>query len=234
MNRDAWTPMDTDAPLPASFVGPAQDGTPHPVAAAAARTLLAQLADPALTGGVDFLAPGAGKMFGVLVVVDAGGARGFLRGFSGMVGQRWFVPGFVPPLFDAVAQDAFYPEGEAELERMRCALETLHGPAKLELVASRRKFSQALWRRLQDTYRISDAAGVVRTTTELFAPRVPPGGAGDCAGPKLLGAAYREGSRPVALAEVWWGAKMGARTHGSFHAPCLIKCGAVLAHMLGG
>ena len=193
-----------------------------------------QLADPGLTGGVDFMVAGAGKMFGVLVVVDDRGQRGFLRGFSGMVGQQWTVPGFVPPLFDATLLDTFWPRGEAEIGVMTRAIERLEGPAREQLVAKRRAHSQALWKQIQATYRIADASGRVRTNMELFAPRIPPGGAGDCAGPKLLGAAYRHGLRPQALAEVWWGATMAERTHCSFHAPCEIKCGPILAHMLGG
>ena len=40
---------------------------------------------------------------------------------------------------------------------------------------------------------------------DLFAPAMPPGGAGDCAAPKLFGHAQRAGLRPLALAEFWWG-----------------------------
>src|SRR5687768_14583980 len=56
-----------------------------------------------------------GKMFGVLVVANADGTTGALYGFSGMLDGRWRVDGFVPPVFDEAARDAFWPAGEDEL-----------------------------------------------------------------------------------------------------------------------
>jgi tRNA pseudouridine32 synthase/23S rRNA pseudouridine746 synthase len=85
-------------------------------------------------------------------------------------------------------------------------------------------------------YQIPNARGDVRSVRELFAPNAPPGGAGDCAGPKLFAHAQREGLQPIALAEFWWGAsaKGGAQEHGVYYPSCRGKCGPVLAHMLQG
>jgi tRNA pseudouridine32 synthase/23S rRNA pseudouridine746 synthase len=85
-------------------------------------------------------------------------------------------------------------------------------------------------------YEIPSARGQQRSLRALFAPATPPGGAGDCAAPKLLGHAQRAGLRPVALAEFWWGPPplTGGRTGGSFYPACRGKCGPVLAHMLDG
>jgi tRNA pseudouridine32 synthase / 23S rRNA pseudouridine746 synthase len=230
----------TSGARPSSFAPPAADGTPHPWAVLAAQALMRRLEDPAAVADHDLAAPGAGKMFGVLVVQDDAHQLAVLHGFSGMLARRWVVPGFVPPLFDAALLDAFWPAGEAELDAMTAEIETLRGrgpaghDARRRLEAERRARSQALWGRIQGTYRIPDRAGNLRTLAELFAPGVPPGGAGDCVAPKLVGAAHRLGLRPLALAELWWGASVGTRTHGSFHAPCARKCGPVLAHLLAG
>lgn len=231
-------PFDAGAvPRPARFTGPAVDGTPHPLAERAARSLMAEI--DALAVDHDLRAPGAGKMFGVLVVEDEHGALAVLRGFSGMLGRRWVVPGFVPPLFDPVALAAFWPAGEASVDAMTEQIDAWRRDASIDpaeirrLEAERRARSQGLWLRIMETYRIADRRGELRTMADLFAPGVPPGGAGDCAGPKLVGAAHGLGLRPLALAEVWWGAPMGTRTHGSFHAPCR-KCEPVLGHMLSG
>jgi len=229
---EGWAPLSWDDGLPEQLVAPADDGTPHPLAVAAAQVLMRQLAARELAGDVDFLQPAGGKMFGVLAVVDAGGTLGFLRGFSGMMRRRWNVPGFVPPLFDAAELASFWPNGEAELEAMTAAIATLEGTARAELCARRRAHSRALWARIQASYRIVDGRGRVRTNAEIFAPGAAPGGAGDCAGPKLLGAAYAAGLRPLALAELWWGAPLRERAHASFHAPCERKCGPILRHML--
>ena len=90
--------------------------------------------------------------------------------------------------------------------------------------------------RMLEGYQIPNARGDVRSVRELFAPNAPPGGAGDCAGPKLFAHAQREGLQPMALAEFWWGApaKGGAQEHGVYYPSCRRKCGPVLDHMLDG
>jgi tRNA pseudouridine32 synthase/23S rRNA pseudouridine746 synthase len=227
------TPLLAEAnEIPAGFVPPS---AAPPVPAARGAAVLARELDVTMAD-IDWFAPGAGKMFGVLVVRDAQGEVGFLRGFSGMVGGRWFIDGFAPPLFDVAARDAFWPAGEAELGVMTHRIGETTGTERRALVLRRRARSRELWAELMRTYRCADAKGVVRTVEELFAPAVAPGGAGDCAGPKLVGAAHALGLQPLALAEIWWGApsRDGSveRTHRSFHAPCDRKCGPVLAHML--
>ena len=89
---------------------------------------------------------------------------------------------------------------------------------------------------IHDTYSIVSARGEQRSLRSLFAPDEPPGGAGDCAAPKLLAFAYREGLRPLALLEFWWGAppSTGGRSAGVFYPACRGKCGPILGHMLEG
>ena len=183
-------------------------------------------------------------MFGVLVVEDASGMVGYLRGFSGMLGGEWNVEGWVPPTFDAAVRDAVWIEGEAEMralaeERATVASELVHGAASSALAAfdaSRAARSRELLPLIQEAYHFTNALGDVRSLRELFAPAEPPGGAGDCAAPKLLAAAYARGLRPLALAEVWWGSppRSGDRRAGSFYPACHGKCGPILTHMLRG
>ncbi len=89
---------------------------------------------------------------------------------------------------------------------------------------------------IHDTYRIANARGESRSLRELFAPAEPPGGAGDCAAPKLLALAYREGLRPIAFAEIWCGAPppTGDRHDGTLYPACRGKCGPILSHALAG
>jgi tRNA pseudouridine32 synthase/23S rRNA pseudouridine746 synthase len=96
--------------------------------------------------------------------------------------------------------------------------------------------SRDLMVQVHDSYVIASARGERRPLRALFAPGEPPGGAGDCAGPKLLGHAYRLGLRPVALAELWWGAPpiTGGRRAGQFYPSCRGKCGPILPFMLEG
>lgn len=88
--------------------------------------------------------------------------------------------------------------------------------------------------RIHNTYSLPNAAGEERPLRDIFAPAEPPGGAGDCAAPKLLAYAYRHGLEPIALAEVWVGPAMGGRRDGQFYPACRGKCGPILAHMLDG
>lgn len=89
---------------------------------------------------------------------------------------------------------------------------------------------------IQDTYRFANARGEVRSLRAIFAPDSPPGGAGDCAAPKLLAHAYREGLVPIALAEVWLGPPpvAGDRRANTCYPACRGKCASILAHVLEG
>lgn len=59
-----------------------------------------------------------GKMFGVLVVQHADGRVGFLRAFSGQLGGKWDIEGFVPPVFDRALRAAIEPAGEAAVKSL--------------------------------------------------------------------------------------------------------------------
>ncbi|MBK6488464.1 MAG: RluA family pseudouridine synthase [Gemmatimonadetes bacterium] len=201
---------------------------------------------------------GNGKMFGVLVVVAPDGAIGYLRGFSGMVNGQWDIDGWVPPVFDQHVRNHVWIPGEAEMldfaaqratliatlpptvpdtprsadaHRVSAARQALH-----TLDETRTARSRTLLRQIQDSYNFPSARGEVRSLRALFAPAEPPGGAGDCAAPKLLAHACRLGLRPLALAEFWWGAPpaTGDRRAGVFYAACRGKCLPILTHMLDG
>lgn len=107
---------------------------------------------------------------------------------------------------------------------------------RLALESLRAEHSRAAWRQIAEGYRIPNARGEEKTLAALFAPRLPPGGAGDCAAPKLLAHAYRHGLRPLALAEFWWGAPpaTGGFTPGAYFPACRAKCGEVLPWMMEG
>ncbi|HEX3479917.1 MAG TPA: RluA family pseudouridine synthase [Kofleriaceae bacterium] len=313
------------AAAPARLASPFDPGEPHPLARAAAGALIGELRGWPGLGLDDLDAPGGGKMFGVLIVAGPDGRIGTLRGFSGMLDGAWCVPGFVPPLFDPAARDAFWPAGERELGELDRALRALaddpdaavlraghaalaarhaaelaalrarhrdhrgarhaarqairaagadpaalhaHDQASRGDAAERRRLlaahaaeraaiatrldaldatraalarhraerSRALMTRIHDSYVLSSARGERRPLRALFAPGEPPSGAGDCAGPKLLGHAYRLGATPLALAEFWWGAPpaTGGRRAGQFYPSCRGKCGPLLAFMLDG
>ncbi len=116
-------------------------------------------------------------------------------------------------------------------------LEAFRAPLRA-LAEERRRRSAALQERLFDSYVLNNARGERRSLAEVFRRigRVPPGGAGECAAPKLLHYAYAHGLRPVAMAEFWQGASPEGevRHHGHFYPACKSKCEPILGFMLEG
>jgi tRNA pseudouridine32 synthase / 23S rRNA pseudouridine746 synthase len=217
---------------------PFDRGAVHPLAWRAAEALqqwLSAQANPAW----HLDAPHGGKMFGVLVVRAPDGTLGALRAFSGMLGGSWVVDGFAPPCFDVQRFSAVWSAGEAALNALAADRAALRYGVSAVLATRDRATvarSTEILSQLQVLYVLPNARGEVRALADLFAPRLPPGGAGDCAAPKLLAAAYAQGLQPIALAEFWWGAppRDGDRRHGAFYAACRGKCGPILSHMLTG
>ena len=238
-----FSPAPSAHDVPSRFPSPFDRAAVHPLARRAAVELIALLQSPAAdTWGLQNA--GGGKMFGVLVAEAPDGTLGYLRGFSGMLAGTWTLDGWAPPAFDIASRDAIWIPGEAEMLRFTADLEACaNDPARLagdmayqRLDDARAARSRELMPLIQATYRLCDATGAVRSLHEIFAPAKPPAGAGDCAAPKLLAAAYRHGLRPLALTEFWWGAppRSGDRRAGSFYPACHGKCGPILAHMLRG
>lgn len=120
---------------------------------------------------------------------------------------------------------------QAEIEAFETEIERLR--------TERKTRSAALQQRLFKQFQMLDACGRKRDLCDIFqdtAQKVPPAGAGECAAPKLLQYAYRNGLQPVAMAEFWWGdsPKNEIRRHGYYYPACKGKCEPILRHMLQG
>ena len=103
----------------------------------------------------------------------------------------------------------------------------------------RQQRSAELQMRLFAEFRMLNMRGEERDLCSIFAPtaqHTPPAGAGECAAPKLLQYAFKQGMRPIAMAEFWWGnsPKGEVRQHGTFYPACNGKCKPILEHMLQG
>ncbi|MBR5334549.1 MAG: RNA pseudouridine synthase [Alistipes sp.] len=108
-----------------------------------------------------------------------------------------------------------------------------------DLKHERQRRSAELQLRLFEQFRMLNAHGEECDLCDIFAPtpqQIPPAGAGECAAPKLLQYAYKNGLRPIAMAEFWWGnsPKGEVRQHGTFYPACNGKCKPILGHMLIG
>jgi len=133
-------------------------------------------------------------------------------------------------------------------KRMREALEPLRGRLAgilndIEGMKELRKVkSAALQEEIFRHFVFFNARGEKKDLLEIFKDYysgeavLPPGGAGECAAPKLLQYAYLHGMRPVAMGEFWYGdsPKGEIRRHGEFYPSCKGKCAPILGFMLQG
>ncbi|MCF0159895.1 MAG: RluA family pseudouridine synthase, partial [Bacteroidaceae bacterium] len=71
---------------------------------------------------------------------------------------------------------------------------------------------------------------------EIFKGNIPPGGTGECCAPKLMQAAYRQGWKPLCMAEFWMGPspKDELRMEGNYYPACRSKCKPILSFMMEG
>lgn len=96
--------------LPAQFTYPFEY-TPHPLTVLAAEQVQEELQTSADWHGFEE----EGKMFGVLVVNNSEGETGFLAAYSGNFNGRNDYPYFVPPVYDLLDPNGFFPAEEAAL-----------------------------------------------------------------------------------------------------------------------
>lgn len=107
------------------------------------------------------------------------------------------------------------------------------------LKTKRKTLSHALQQKIFAQYQFLNGKGEIKDLNSIFdasPDKTPPAGSGECAAPKLLHYAYKEGLMPLAMAEFWWGAspKSEVRQHGNFYPACQSKCQPILGHMLQG
>ncbi|MFY0606727.1 MAG: pseudouridylate synthase [Cyclobacteriaceae bacterium] len=187
-----------------------------------------------------------GKMFGVLVVRNTANEVGYLAGFSGKIGGKNHFKGFVPPVYDGLKEGSFLNLGMQELTRINAQISKLddehgidHTQEIIELKKLRRDNSNALQGRIFDNYQFLNVQGESKSLKEIFDATHhsnPPGGAGECAAPKLLQYAFLNKFQPLAIAEFFWGhsPKSVNWKHMSFYPACTHKCRPILNHMLKG
>lgn len=107
-----------------------------------------------------------GKMFGVLVVRNARGELGYLAAFSGKLADSNTLPGFVPPVFDMLAEDSFFLPEQAGINRINQRIEALE--SRPEIPQMQQKLESALSEHEQrlEAVRADMAAGRKRRKAE--------------------------------------------------------------------
>ena len=95
--------------------------TPHPLVREAAEAVIREI-----DGSEELSSMFAeGKMMGVLIVKDQEDNLLTLKGFSGTVGGKARIDGFVPPIFDLTCPGGYYREKEAEISEINSRTSSL-------------------------------------------------------------------------------------------------------------
>lgn len=213
--------LHTDLPKPERFTYPFFY-EPHPLCLLAAEEVKQEIRR---------INPKEGKMFGVLVVETTQQQLGFLAAYSGLLEGHNDWGYFVPPIFDAQQPNGYFKTREREIMASE----------------EHKQMSQELQTWLFHQYQLLNARGETKDLVDVWqdyhcSERIrrkfplPPGGTGDCCAPKLLQYAYKEGLKPICMAEFWWGEspKNLIRHHEQFYPACRGKCKPVLTWMMQG
>ncbi len=139
-------------------------------------------------------------------------------------------------------QKAELKRATARWQRQITECEEAVAPFKASIMVmkeERKRRSAALQRWLFEQFKVLNANGREKSLLDIFAEHsgiIPPGGAGECAAPKLLQYAYLNSLLPIAVAEFWVGeSPMGeVRRDGCFYGACKSKCEPILSFMLQG
>ena len=147
----------------------------------------------------------------------------------------------------ALVRESQYQKAElkrttARWHQQLAGCEAAVAPFKASIAAmkeERKHRSAALQRWLFEQFKVLNGSGSEKSLLDIFAQHsgiIPPGGAGECAAPKLLQYAYLNSLTPIAVAEFWIGASPAGevRRDGYFYGACKSKCEPILGFMLQG
>ena len=147
----------------------------------------------------------------------------------------------------ALVRESQYQKAElkrttARWQQQLAGCEAAVAPFKASIAAmkeERKHRSAALQRWLFEQFKVLNGSGSEKSLLDIFARHsgiIPPGGAGECAAPKLLQYAYLNSLTPIAVAEFWIGASPAGevRRDGCYYGACKSKCEPILGFMLQG
>ena len=179
-----------------------------------------------------------GKMFGVLVVQTIENSYKYLGTVSGMYPADTNRNNFVPSIFDVSADNYFINSGMTEVTAIGDEIKKATDPKIIAaLKDQRRQKSIGLQKQLFENYNFVNQSGLEMNLLDIFAKThsgLPPSASGDCAAPKLIQFAIKNGLKPLAIAEFWWGRpnKQKTREHLAFYPACKDKCRPILEYLL--
>lgn len=125
-------PEEMQFERPSSFTDPFRYA-PHPLVRHAASEVIERIdSDQRLSAAFK-----EGKMLGVLVCSDREGHPGYLAAFSGNVGGRSIIEGFVPPIFDLADPEGYFKKEETRISELTRRIDELAGGDRLKAAKDR-------------------------------------------------------------------------------------------------
>lgn len=194
-----------------------------------------------------------GKMLGILVYYRE--PLRYLVAYSGVInGLSDPDQYFVPPIYDLQNPADFYLQKDQEISELNLRIaslmvetETCREPSRRQSLESqikqqrqlRKQLSIALQNEIFRHFDVINPKGKYRNVVDIFADSrhaLPPGGTGECAGPRLLQFALEHGVVPLEMAEFWYGASPRStfRAHRQFYPACIEKCSPLITYMTQG
>lgn len=171
-------------------------------------------------------------MFGALVCLDENGEQVVLRAFSGSLGGKWNIEGFVPPLFDEEKYNAAISINDKKIHELSVTPAGETSEEKSARKKLRIKLCNETLRRIYALYKFFCADGIARNFNDIIKEKLYasfhheenhtqnenreknmrdekrnfliPTGTGDCCAPKLLSYAFEKKLRPFSLEEFYW------------------------------
>ena len=129
---------------------------PHPFCVEAAQQLQQQLTNNVQWQhdfGLDDSHAGTGKMFGVLLVRSPQGDIGYFSAFSGKIADQNLHAGFVPPVFDMLAEECFFRAELDEITQLNHQVSTLSANPKKAQLSEQLKQSKTEYKNLEQSLR---------------------------------------------------------------------------------
>lgn len=142
-----------------------------------------------------------------------------LRGFSGNLGGRHTIPGYVQPCYSVSEWEKASDKNDSRIHELTAMIEK----GNAELAEEREKLTNESLSALASLYRFRCWNG-----EDIGLPPRSPWGTGDCAGLRCINTALRKNWEIIGLAE--FQIKNGKP---EFHAPCEARCSLLLPKMLG-
>ncbi len=179
-----------------------------------------------------------GKMFGILVVQKEDHSLGYIGTVSGKLPGNEDYDRFVPSIFDESKDDYFLTKGLTTVTEIGKQITAASSQEEIAtLKAKRSQTSKLIQQQLFESYHFVNLSGREKNLLDIFQDSShgkPPAATGECAAPKLLHYAIKQGLNPVAIAEFWWGNPLNTdeRKHKLFYPACKSKCRPILEYML--